>query len=219
MDSQISGMWSELTRNNEAHAQQLYGLLKKDQGEAEAMRHAYAPAAAKALAKEFQAEYGESVIPVTSVAEAAELEHLGAKAVVVPRSLGTLLRDSGQFPAKDKLLTEFKTGIEKRVQLHELSEMERHILDKGLKLAIAATDASIGEQLMIVEFRDPQLRGLHRNGEIYVRRSELQSLGSFLVVLIHEYAHFKGADGEKGHVDALQNALEKVINMMVETCA
>ena len=101
-----------------------------------------------------------------------------------------------------------------RVQLRELDPGEREVLRRGLALAQQATGQDVGAMTSIVTFRDPGLRGLHKSGELLVRREELTSLGTFLVTVLHEYAHEFGGDGGKPHVDALQQFLEQVITTM-----
>jgi hypothetical protein len=190
----------------------LYKTLRNDGAEGEAFRYGTVPAVSKGLIDAFKVEFGDTAYPVSSVSEASELEHLGRTGVVVNSSLALLLKR--ELPAKEAIHNELQRSVTERIQMQDLNDAEKAVLIRGLELAQVATGMEVGRLTQIVLFRDPGLRGLHRQGEILISRKELGDLGGFVVTLLHEYAHEFGGDGDKPHVDSLQAFMERLVNQL-----
>lgn len=207
MDYQISRMWEELATQDKGR---FYKLLRQDSAEADALRWTTTPALSKGLVEEFKEEFGEDAYPVSSVAEASELEHLGKNGVMLSSALATILKK--EMPTKLDIQEKLKKEVVRVVQLQELTPGERKVLTKALALAPAEASACT----TIVEFRDPSLRGLHTAGKIEIARTELKSVGDFLITLFHEYAHEFGHDGEASHIEQLQTFCAQAINELTK---
>ena len=212
MDYHVSQIWEELATHNASHLDDLYKTLRNDGAEGEAFRYRTVPAVAKGMVAAFYSEFGEDAYPVSSVSEASELDHMGRKGVVLNASLAALLKK--ELPAKETIQAELRREVTERVQLGDLDESEKDVLLRGLSLGRAATGLDVGALTQIVIFRDANLRGLHKAGEILIARKMLRDLGQFVVTLLHEYAHEFGGDGDKSHVDHLQAYMERLINRM-----
>lgn len=210
MDYEINSIWAELSSRNVDLGGTLYKMMRNESAEAEAFRYSSKGLVSSSLLKQFHEEFGEDAYPVASISEASEFEHFGKKGVVLGGSLASLLKR--ELPGKEQIQAQLKQEITSRVQLHELEEGERNVLNRGLALAQEILNADAGTITSIVIFRDPLLRGLHKSGEIFISRGQLASLGKFVVTLVHEWAHEFAGDGEKGHIDQIQLAFERMVD-------
>jgi hypothetical protein len=211
MDYETHQIWGELSSRNVDLGGALYKMMRNESAEAEAFRYASAGPVSKALLAEFHQEFGGDAYPTASVSEAAEFEHFGKKGVVLGAALAALLKR--ELPAKEQIQAQLKQEVTSRVQLHDLNAAERKVLVDGLKLGQKILNADPGKITSIVTFRDPLLRGLHKSGEIFISRGQLASLGKFVVTLVHEWSHEFGGDGEKSHVDQIQAAFERLVDI------
>lgn len=138
----------------------------------------------------FRAKHGPTAFPVTCVAEAKRAEYLGRKPVSVPRSLAEALRVSMGSVDDLKPSTDYSV-----VEWTSLSAAEREILDNAMRLITSATGVVVENVVEIVDFVDPDLEGLCRNGEVKIARKCLCGDVAALKVLIHEVSHARtGAD-------------------------
>jgi len=66
----------------------------------------------------------------------------------------------------------------------------------------------------VVSFRSTELEGQFKNGRILVARSMLASRRGTLAVLVHELAHRKGLDGDKGHVAEIERIYSDLVERL-----
>lgn len=157
----------------------------------------------------FKLEHGEDAVPVSSISEAREMEHLGRRGIVVQDALrDTLKKDMGDFHT---LTAKLKNEVVRSVAWADLSEGERANLTQatGLLDAISALPTSVESRLDIVEFRDSRIEGLYHadTGRISIAVKMLADPRKLLTVLVHEVAHAASTagDGTINHVQTIES--------------
>jgi hypothetical protein len=152
---------------------------------------------AKSVAAEFQTKHGKDAIPVTSLAESADIEHLGKKGVVVSKPLATVL--ANVLGSTNTVKEELRKEVLHKYSWHELSPEERTSLTEAVSL-INAVESFTLDTIDVVDFRSEDLMGQYKEERICIARKYLQDPNETLRILVHEKAHEDGADGDKGHV-------------------
>ena len=163
-------------------------------------------------ARNFQADHGHSAIPVKSTGESAELAHFGAKGVVVPATLQKVLQPI--LGSVEKVKLELAKSVKKVFNWDELDPGEQANF-RWVQERLASVSDYTGGSTDIVEFSDPKLQGLYDNGKIQVSRNLLKHHHQILRVLIHEWAHREGNDGEKAHVAEIERLWGEVLRALV----
>lgn len=160
---------------------------------------------------QFLREHGENAVPVTSLAEATGLEHLGVRGVVVNAPLKAVLaRKTGDLYAiRDRLSKE----VTREYSPYHLSPEETKNLNGAVELINEVVDFPT-ENLRIVDFRSPNLKGQYQEGIVSLCRSILVDQDVTLQVLVHEVAHQQGGDGTKSHVEEIENLWTQIVRKL-----
>lgn len=169
----------------------------------------YMPEAAKKeLARIFLDRHGPNALPVGSLAESAEIEHLGKIGVVVPKGLRLVLeKELGSVQTnKEKLREE----VTKAYGWHELAIIEKAHLSRAIKLVNDVEPVTL-ESVDVTDFRDENLRGMFKDGRILLAKKILSDRALTLRVLVHEVAHRAGGDGEKAHVSNIERIWSAIV--------
>ena len=215
MENAMADIWQEIATRSPDFSKQVFDMLADSWAEADGLRY-YNKSVSPLCAADFKDRYGEDAIPVMSVTDAEQLKHFGRTGIVVPSAMYAVLRT--HFPSVHDVQQEFRNSVEKIVQLEELSPSETQVLTEGLHLlqvTLPDARAQLGK-IILAHFKDPNLYGLFKDGELYVAQKTLSSIGRFVISVIHEYSHHYGKDGAKGHVDSIQAACEKVVQYLYE---
>jgi len=164
--------------------------------------------ASQDVAAKFRAKHGENAIPVTSLSESVDIEHLGKKGVVVPKQLGVVLAKT----LGDTLLVKQRLAKEetKRFGWGDLSEEERSNLSEAVSMINEVEPLSL-DAVEVVEFRSEGLMGQFKDGKVFLAKKYLTDLDETLRILVHEIAHKEGLDGEKAHVNRLENIWKGIV--------
>lgn len=170
-------------------------------------------AAVEAVVETFQARHGEGAVPVETLGDSRDIEHLGRKGVVVSKQLATVLG------TKLGSLATVKEGLRKevtsRVGWGELTAEEQDSIVDAAELIARAVPGFDLDCAEIVEFRSPSLLGqfVPATGHVLVARRVLTDRDETLATLVHEVAHKVSAngDGEKGHVQAIEEVWMKIV--------
>lgn len=192
-------------------ASALLTMLEEQAADVEQAKYRLDGAALDGVVAAFREKYGDDAVPVKSHEESIDLEHFGQRGIPVPEALREVLEKQmesatavrvrlGQAPAQ--------------IYAHaDLTVPQRGNLQWAV-LQLAAVVAPepdpttadrIFERVRIVRFHDPQLRGLHHpGGDIDLDVGLLDDRFETLRVLVHEWAHDQGGDGEKSHVAAIE---------------
>lgn len=195
----------------------VYRMLRDDAEDTKLMQHFITDAVADQVSASFIAEHGANAVPVTSMAESAELEHLGKRGVVVPTTLRDVVKKTtGDTASIKAALANQVTATHAWGDL--LPSEQATLLSATTALDAACKglrDATpIMERLDVVSFRDVRLQGLCNlvDGRIQVARDLLADPREFLKTLVHEEAHaFSAAgDGAKGHVATIEEVWSRL---------
>jgi hypothetical protein len=215
-DSQfrVLDIWKEALVTHTSMVQDTFsGLLDKQAADVEGLRdwnvHSIPVEQRQHLAARFKATHGDGAVPVGSLADSKDIEHLGRKGIIVPKSLKAVLEsvmDSAEV-AKVKLREE----VTKLYGWHELTQTEKDNLEKVLAL-VSPVSACDLNSVDVVDFRDPGLKGMFKDGRILLVKSQVQDLSECLATFIHELAHkIGGGDGEHSHVGNMEKLWTGVV--------
>jgi hypothetical protein len=169
-------------------------------------------AAQQHVVQQFQAQFGEDAVPVSSLSESAEVEHLGKKGVVVPKGLGAVLSKVLGHTAEQK--EKLRKETLKQYSWHDLEQAERDNLTSAIKLVCFAVPISLAE-VDVVDFRDEKIMGLRKGTRTQVAKKHLADPDLTLEILVHETAHAGGAgDGSKDHVATVEAIWSKIVSAL-----
>lgn len=163
--------------------------------------------AAKIVADTFRKQYGEDAVPVATLAESREIEHLGKRGVVVTKQLGAVLaRTLGDaLTVKENL----KKEVVRTYSWSDLDDVERDALTVAIDMVNPVEPILISD-IDIVDFRTGLL-GQFKDSRVLIAKSCLNDSNETLRVLIHELAHRQGDDGEKKHVHRIEDIWKGVV--------
>lgn len=158
---------------------------------------------AKAAAARFEANHGDKAVPVLTLAESREMEHLGRKGVVVSKSMQALLaKVTGTF---EQLCEKLRSEVSKTYSWGDLTETQRSNLERAVA-AIDATETRTAslDDVDVVDFRSPGLEGMFKDNRVLIAAKHLENFGSTLLILVHEFAHRAGGDGHQAHIAEIE---------------
>jgi hypothetical protein len=163
-----------------------------------------------AIAQKFTTRHGESALPVATLADSADVEHLGKHGIVCPKPLRLVLETKlGSVDANKKKLA--KEAV-KRFGWHELTSEEQANLTHALFLVSGVERLSLSD-VDVIECRDAKILGLYTpEGRVQLTRKVLASPAATLETLVHETAHKAGgADGEHQHVANIERIWSGIV--------
>ena len=157
----------------------------------------------------FVERFGEMAVPVANIGESKDIEHFGKLGVVVPKGLKLVLsRKLGSFETvKAKLANE----AVKHYGWGDLSPAQQKNLEDAMFLlslgmaSVALTDVDV------VDFHSDNIMGQFKAGRVLVARRVLDNTMDTLMVLVHEYAHRGGGDGDKDHIAGVENIWKTIV--------
>lgn len=217
LDYEMKNIWLAAMVRRPDMLKKFHDLVEESAKDAEGVHQYSAPYMDDSIkdffADTFKDRYGNDAIPVKSMADSREVEHFGKIGVVVnPAMLAILEQRVDSFEkTKEKLRNE----VTKTYGWHDLGPQERENLTWAADLL---TQAAETEDLMgtldVVDFRSESLMGLYKNGRILVARRMLEDDCRTLEVLIHEWCHRFGGDGDKSHVGHIEATWAKCMKLL-----
>lgn len=193
-------MWTALAANDDDQLKLVEDLLKRNIPDVKDMVYGYNFSLKEKLKTRFIAEFGENAVPVYSQEQLKLLEFAGKRPILLGEAFGRIVHDS--MGGIDKIKQEASTTV--LDDDIDLTVDEHVILSKAL--SIVQKEATEPFNVEVVEFADKKIMGTCERSRKRVRISR-QVLGSFrktLETLVHEYAHAYGTDGEKSHIDHIE---------------
>lgn len=122
----LADLWKRAIGDEpEQHAGRVYRMAKENKAEVRSLAHHTDNKLIAALREEFEKENGEDAVPVSSMADSRELESLGAKTVMVTKTLQDLLDKTGSEVAKTR--TKLKGTIKDQFTWAMLSPEEQKV--------------------------------------------------------------------------------------------
>lgn len=154
--------------------------------------------------EDFCAKFGADAVPVSSLAESKDLEHLGKKGVVVNKPLKAVLQ--AVMGSTETVKENLKKEASRSYSWSELSAVEKANLEQAIFIVNGAEKLALGE-IDVVDFRSENLLGMfHGSSErVSIAKKCLGSRKETLRILVHEVSHRQGADGDKSHVERIEN--------------
>lgn len=215
----MAGAWAVLATKTPALIRShLLPMLERGAADVVDMHYRASDATIQALVDEFLEKYGDSAIPVRSLADSREVEHFGKHGVVQPEMLVNVLEK--RLGKLDDLKKLHATAITKSWSWSELTDEERATWGRYLPLIEKAAEENgfpkVEERVTLVDFRDPKLNGTFEAGSIQLARHVLTRRGELVRVLVHEVSHGAGGDGEKAHERAEGKMMASIIVGLVE---
>ena len=179
---------------------------------------AYVPdAVAAKLAGAFVRQHGRKAIPVANIAEAADIEHLGRRGVVLPKGLMAVI--AGKVGSFQSVQADLANEVVRKLSWSELTPAMRGNLARALDL-VRLTGEDVPLDLVdVVEFRSDDIDGMFapgKGGRISLAARVVRDAGECLATMIHEVAHRRGHDGDKGHVAAIESMWAAIAVKLLE---
>lgn len=160
------------------------------------------------VAARFEERHGADAIPVNTIGDSKELEHLGKKGVVASKPMQYLL--SKKVGSVEVVKQKLRKEVTKTYSWHDLSGEEQDNLLSAIALVIPVELISLDE-FDIVDFRSEDLQGQFKDGRQLLAKKVLSDRDETLVVVIHEVAHRKGGDGDFSHVRSIERIWSGVV--------
>lgn len=163
----------------------------------------------------FKQRHGADAVPVATLADSADVAHLGRTGIIVKKQLQAVLEAS--LGPLDDVKKSLANEAVRSYARHELTSIEWANLERAIELVHDVVPDFTLADVDVCDFRDPNLLGqyVHATGRIRIARSVLADRAQTLRVCVHEVAHKHGGDGDKAHV----NQLEVIWSTIVEKLA
>jgi hypothetical protein len=170
------------------------------------------------VAEHFKQEHGEKAVPVTSIQDSINIQHIGRSGILVNDSLKRILDSSSKIENPTKLKDEIEFATSHIYNWEELEKEEQDNLLKSAEQINKIEGINILDHTTIVDFHKPSLLGAAGNGKIKIAKKILPNVKEVLKVLIHEEAHLRSGskDGEKAFSDELQNLWTEIYFANIE---
>ncbi len=171
-------------------------------------------ALAARAAEKFVARYGTSAIPVASTNDSEQATHHGRTGVVVGQMMMRVL--ASKLETLDKVKNRLESVVSHIYSWNELTPTEQQYFTESRELLSKAGIEEIDRvQINVVDFNDPTVGGLRREGKVYTARKEMTSKRSVLEVLVHECAHERGGgDLTEEHTQNIERIWSKVVEYL-----
>lgn len=207
-------IWDEAIAQRPDLFQQFLAILEDPNAtDLEDMKYRNNSMTTERLVEDFKKKHGPSAIPVRSTEAAAQAAHLGLKGVLIVGPHVSLLEEKiGSLAKKQE---ELKTQVTKVWGGVELEKIECQNFMAARNLSLIAFPSTTDLKVDVVDFRRPDLMGLHQQGRVMVARKRLASTSDCLATLVHELAHEEGGDGEKSHVAAIERAWTRIVHHLL----
>lgn len=197
-------VWESLYLNiNGAYCDLVDGMLADDVPDVEHFRYDWCVGTKtrEKIADRFREKHGQSAIPVQTESEARELEFFGRKGeVVASRTLRDIVeRKIGTLnTVKHQLARE----VQKEFAAVDLDPAEAKNLLLATTFIQKATSTPL-PPVSVVEFRDPRIMGMRKDGAILLGRAAVADPIEAIKTVVEEVAHIAGADGTHSHVEEI----------------
>lgn len=155
--------------------------------------------------------HGENTIPVTSAEEAASLEHLGVRGVVVNQTAVNALGQA--VGTADTIKAELAFSTSEMYDLDSIPESET--LLSALCVLEDAGHAIDLKCLQVVDFKDTNILGQYDGGTIKISRGQLaKGVSPTLITLVHELGHGKESMGLT-HGQAVESIMQDLVSSLL----
>ena len=218
--------WIDALTSGETSPVEFLAMLQSATQDAKAAGNRYCPACGiESVGEAWTAIHGDFAVPVLDQAGATEAGHYGRIGVIASPATCAFLDEHPSLSLKS-LREQKRNDITATYGLSNLKSNERAVYQTALEVVTPTLNAMgitpVAPRLSLVDFQSDEVLGLHRFNreesvhQILVARRTLESLTSFLQVLVHEIAHDFGGDGEVRHERAEGEIFSRVITRLLE---
>lgn len=167
------------------------------------------------VVSDFKAKHGESAMPVASLSESKDIEHLGRKGVVAPKSLKAVLE--AVLGTADQVKTSLKREAVKTYSWGDLGDIERGNLETAIRIISEVAPITL-DDVDVIEFRDEKILGLWKDKRIMVAYKMLAERKTTMRVLVHELGHKLSSegDGTKDHTDVVETMWADILEKQLD---
>lgn len=206
----------EAATKNHGMFMSVYGLMEMGAEDVENIGYTVSRETAERATEIFREIYGEQAVPVRTISESREVEHLGRDGIVVPQPMAKVMEKiHGSYNEMRRRLADSAFSL---CSAKDLSENQRKNLDTAIEL-VGSVDPEISLQYIdVVVFADHAMQGLYQDSRIRLSLRVLDDLVTALRVLAHEWAHLASQreDGQKRFVDGVELLLSRVAIAQLE---
>lgn len=214
MQSRTSHIWTEAVARRPDLLDPFFKLAEEARADLSALPYiSVDDDVAHKTARVFKDKFGNNAVPVGNLSESETVSHLGARGVVVSRSLKSLLEKS--IGTTEQVLANLKTEVLKKLSWDDLSSGQQDNLKSALKMLSAVHERATLDMVDVVTYRSNSLCGQYRDGRVLISAIILNNYGETLTTLIHEFAHEYGGDGDPLHVAAIEKMWAGIVNNLV----
>jgi hypothetical protein len=147
-----------------------------------------------------------NTVPTESDEEVSTLMHFGSVGRNVGNDLYRVLIRSPKIESPTEVKRKLGRAPKKIYRMNDLLTNEAdNLLWAVEQLQLVLTDQSILDRIRVVDFYSESLGGIYRETVIDISYSYLDDRHQLLAILVHEFAHDHGIDGDKRHVQAIEN--------------
>lgn len=216
LNYRTQGVWREALARRPDLVENFDKLMSREAADVEGVdsyNASYLPVEArKTLVQLFVGRHGEDALPVGSLSESAEIEHLGKKGVVVNKPLKAILELELGSVMTNKL--KLREEVTHTYGWHDLTDGERSNLQSSIDLVNQVEPVAL-DLVDVVDFRDQKIRGMFKDRRVLLTKRILSDREMTLRVLVHEVAHRSGDDGERGHVSNIERIWSAIVALLL----
>lgn len=164
----------------------------------------------KQAAAKFTATHGANAVPVESLADSKEVEHLGRKGILTPyKPLKAVLETI--FGNTEKIKLDLRNEVVRHYSWSDLTIEERSNLESAIALVNKVEPIAL-DTIDVVDFRSEDTVGMFKDGRVFLSKNKLSDRDMTLETLIHEVAHFAGSDGSHRHVANIERIWSRIVS-------
>jgi len=166
----------------------------------------------KLVAARFRETYGDNAVPVLTLAESQDMEHLGKRGIIVSKSMMAVI--SKELGSLDVVKAGLRKEVLKTYGWHELTSEQQGVLESAMATLARVRPLTIAE-VDVVDFRSSDIEGMFKDGQrVLVASKLLGDFGKTLQVLVHEVAHRAGGDGQHSHVQEIEEIWMEIVKSL-----
>lgn len=210
-----SAIWRDAVASRPDLFGAFFGLIQNDSSDVSGMIH-HAENTDRSIREkivsEFTTRFGSDAIPVSTLAESAEIGHLGKRGIIVSKPLEALL--TSIMGDKSTIQKNLREEVVRTLSWFEMTEEQRKNLMDNIGLVNSVRSDCKLDIVDVVEFRSETLLGQYKNGRMLIAARLLDDRDEMLATIIHEFAHCIGGDGEKSHIMEIENIWRDVVSIL-----
>ena len=176
----------------------------------------YLPEQVKAeVVRSFQERHGQDALPVSTLSESKDIEHLGRKGIVASKSLRAVLET--KLGTVDQVKVNLKREVVRVYSWCEIGETERANLETSIALINKVSPLTLND-IDVAEFRDEKTLGLWKDNRISVAYKMLAQRETTMRCTVHEFAHKLSheGDGTKDHVECMELLWAGIVEILLK---